>query len=129
MGNSPTKSYEDEIKKEINENPVVIYTTNGCGYCVKAKKNLYNEFIDYVEKNLTQLQIEDPVKFPEYSGALMNMTKSRTVPQIFICGKFIGGCDDLENLIRRDGVLDILETCSKETVANIKERRKNSFKL
>lgn len=59
----------------------------------------------------------------------MNMTKSRTVPQIFVCGKFIGGCDDLEKLIMHDGLLDILETCSKETVTNIRKKRKEFSKM
>uniref|UniRef100_A0A0N4ZVK3 Glutaredoxin domain-containing protein n=1 Tax=Parastrongyloides trichosuri TaxID=131310 RepID=A0A0N4ZVK3_PARTI len=129
MGNSVNRPFEEEIKKEISENPVVVFTTNGCGYCVKAKKHLFNESVDYVEKNLTQLKIDNPEKFGGYSSTLMEMTKSRTVPQIFICGKFIGGCDDLENLIRRDSLIDMLELCSKEAVTKIKDKRNQFNKL
>uniref|UniRef100_A0A0K0F5Y3 Glutaredoxin domain-containing protein n=1 Tax=Strongyloides venezuelensis TaxID=75913 RepID=A0A0K0F5Y3_STRVS len=131
MGNfySSKNPYEDEINNDIKENPILVFTTSGCGYCVKAKKHLFNESIDYVEKNLTQLQMDEPQKFPEYSKTLMEMTKIRTVPQIFVCGKFIGGCDDLESLIRRDALLDLLELCNKEKVASIRQKRKQLFKL
>ena len=70
---------------------VEIYTTSLCGYCHRAKKILGNKGVDFTEFDVT---------FD--SGKRQEMTEragGRTsVPQIFIDGKGIGGCDDLIEL-------------------------------
>jgi len=78
---------------------VVIYTTTICPYCVRAKmlfqrKGVAYEEIDVSRDNDLRLQ-------------LMQQTKQRTVPQIFINDQHIGGCDDLYAL-ERQGALDPL---------------------
>jgi glutaredoxin 3 len=80
---------------------VKIYTTNVCPYCVRAKSLLDSKGIDYEEHDLTgdDKGREDLVKM---SGGL------RTVPQIFIGDKHIGGCDNLYALEQKgelDGLL------------------------
>lgn len=75
---------------------VVIYTKNVCPYCTMAKALLDQKGISYVVQNA-----EDPEIFEEM------MAKSggrRTVPQIFINGKAIGGFDDL-NALHQSGEL------------------------
>lgn len=80
---------------------IVIYTTNYCPYCVKAKellsrKNLAFEEIDLSDDN-------------ERRSELVKRTGMRTVPQIFIAETFVGGCDDLHAL-DKSGELDRLLT-------------------
>lgn len=79
---------------------VEIYTTTVCPYCVKAKRLLDAKDVDYVEHNLTgkDAEREDLVR---KSGGM------RTVPQIFINGQHIGGCDNLYELEEK-GELDKL---------------------
>ena len=70
---------------------VLVYTTDYCPYCTKAKNLLKNKNIPFQEIDVTN----DPdmrVKLMEMSGG------RKTVPQIFIDGKSIGGCDDLHAL-------------------------------
>lgn len=79
---------------------IVIYTKDYCPYCVKAKKLLEIKKQDFDEidvTNDTSLQ-EEMVK---KSGG------RKTVPQIFINDKHIGGCDDLYALNEK-GELDRL---------------------
>ena len=79
---------------------VTIYSTNMCPYCVRAKQLLERKGIEYKEVNLS-------TEAPEVRVELMQRTKHRTVPQIFIKDQFIGGFDQLYAL-EREGKLDEL---------------------
>lgn len=79
---------------------VVIYSTAVCPYCVRAKQLLERKGIEYKEINLSN-------EAPEVRIELMQRTNHRTVPQIFIQDKFIGGFDQLYAL-EREGQLDQL---------------------
>ena len=79
---------------------VEIYTTASCGFCVRAKRLLDMKKVEYREI---------PV---DRGGApreemLQRANGSSTVPQIFIDGAHIGGCDALMGL-EYDGKLDAL---------------------
>ena len=79
---------------------VTVYSTNMCPYCVRAKQLLERKGIEYKEVNLS-------TEAPEVRVELMQRTKHRTVPQIFIKDQFIGGFDQLYAL-EREGKLDEL---------------------
>ena len=79
---------------------VEIYTTTVCPYCVKAKRLLDAKDVDYVEHNLTG-------KDAERDDLVRKSGGMRTVPQIFINGQHIGGCDNLYELEEK-GELDKL---------------------
>jgi len=79
---------------------VVIYTTMFCPYCHRAKALLDRKGVAYTEVDVMM----DPAKrqeMTERSGG------GRTVPQILIDGRPVGGCDDLHDLDRQ-GRLDPL---------------------
>ena len=79
---------------------VTVYSTNMCPYCVRAKQLLERKGIENKEVNLS-------TEAPEVRVELMQRTKHRTVPQIFIKDQFIGGFDQLYAL-EREGKLDEL---------------------
>ncbi|MDF2691441.1 MAG: glutaredoxin 3 [Gammaproteobacteria bacterium] len=66
---------------------VEIYTTQICPYCVRAKMLLDRKGISYTELRV-DLDSELRLLMEQRSGR-------RTVPQIFIDNRHIGGCDDL----------------------------------
>ena len=69
---------------------VTIYTTNVCPYCVRAKMLLQQKGTEYNEIDASDPDVrEDMIK---KAGGM------RTVPQIFIGDKHVGGCDDLYDL-------------------------------
>lgn len=70
----------------------VIYSKDGCGFCVAAKKLLESKGISYQEYNMTN----QPEKREELleAAALENVVP-RTVPQIWLNNKYIGGYDKL----------------------------------
>ena len=77
--------------------PVEIYTTPTCPYCIAAKGLLK-------KKNVTYTEI-DVSRDPALRDAMTTRAGRRSVPQIFIGGKHVGGCDDLHAL-EHDGKLD-----------------------
>ncbi|WP_058533580.1 glutaredoxin 3 [Legionella saoudiensis] len=78
---------------------VIIYTTGYCPYCVKAK-DLLNK------KNAAFTEIRVDLQ-PELREEMMQKSNRHTVPQIFINGHHVGGCDDLHAL-EAQGKLDQL---------------------
>lgn len=78
---------------------VEIYTQPWCPYCARAINLLTKKHADFTEINAPQGSAERSVSI-ERSGRT-------SVPQIFIDGRHIGGCDDLMALDRA-GQLDPL---------------------
>lgn len=79
---------------------IEIYTTKVCPYCVRAKNLLNSKDVDFTEIDVTG---DDAAR-----EALLARAKGmRTVPQIFINGQHIGGCDNLYALEQK-GELDKL---------------------
>ena len=72
---------------------IQIYTTGYCPYCIRAKELLARKGIKFEEINLDG-NLEE-------LNALKNRTGHRTVPQIFIDGKMIGGFSELAGMDSR----------------------------
>ena len=70
---------------------VELYTTTFCPYCVRAKSLLKSKGVAFEEIDVTD-DAELRQKMVELSGG------RRTVPEIFINGKIVGGYDELKAL-------------------------------
>lgn len=81
---------------------VEIYTKTFCGYCIRARRLLESKQIEYVEY---------PVDGggPKRQEMIQRAGGRTTVPQIFVDGRHIGGCDDLYGLERDGKLSDLLE--------------------
>ena len=66
---------------------ILIYTTGYCGFCHRAKGLLDRLGLEYEE-----IAVDGD---PEQRKIMMEKSGRRTVPQIFIGGEHLGGCDDL----------------------------------
>ncbi len=78
---------------------VIMYTTSWCPYCRAAKSLFAAKKVDYTEIDVTEE--------PKLRLEMELLSGRRTVPQIFINGKPIGGYDDALNL-ESSGELDKL---------------------
>jgi len=78
---------------------ILIYTTEICPYCVRAKALLDAKKVSYQE-----LRVDNDLALRE---EMQRLSGKRSVPQIFINQKPIGGCDDLFAL-EKSGTLDAL---------------------
>ncbi|MGV8949645.1 MAG: glutaredoxin 3 [Cypionkella sp.] len=79
--------------------PVEIYLTQTCPYCVAAKGLLRKKGVAFTE-------IDVGAK-PALRATMTQRTGRTSVPQIFIAGTHVGGCDDLHALDRA-GKLDAM---------------------
>lgn len=79
---------------------IEIYTTPSCPYCVAAKRLLRSKGVTFQEIDVS--------RDPSFRVAMRDRAKGGwTVPQIFIGGRHVGGCDDL-HLLDHQGRLDPL---------------------
>lgn len=79
---------------------IVMYATGSCPYCVRAEQLLVRKGVGVIEKIRVDLD-------PTQRELMMRRTGRRTVPQIYIGGTHVGGCDELYAL-ERAGQLDPL---------------------
>jgi glutaredoxin 3 len=73
---------------------IEIYSGDYCPYCVRAKSLLSQRGLDFIEYNVQQ----DPEKRTEM---MKRSNGGRSIPQIFINDKHVGGCDELYALDRK----------------------------
>ena len=71
---------------------VEIYTTQTCPYCHRAKALLAQKGVAFLEVDVST--------DPDMRRKLLDRTGRRTVPQIFINDKSVGGYDDIAALDR-----------------------------
>lgn len=79
---------------------VVIYTTRWCPFCVRAKALLDKKGVQYEEVPVDG----DPVARQQ----MTDRARATSVPQIWINGQHIGGCDQLVGLERSGGLDPLL---------------------
>lgn len=81
-------------------NKVIMYSTGICPYCLMAERLLRSKGVEEIEKIRVDLD-------PSLRDEMMEKTRRRTVPQIYIGDTHVGGFDDLAAL-ERAGKLDAL---------------------
>lgn len=66
---------------------VLMYTTSWCPYCGRAKALLRGKGVQWTERDIEA--------DPQAREAMVEASGRTSVPQIFINGTLVGGCDDL----------------------------------
>jgi glutaredoxin 3 len=79
---------------------VKMYSTAVCPYCIMAERLLQSKGVENIEKVRVDLD-------PQQRELMMQQTGRRTVPQIYIGDRHVGGFDDL-TVLDRSGKLDEL---------------------
>ena len=86
-------------------NPVKMYASAGCGYCMRAKALLQQRGVEQLDEVRVDLD-------PAQRDVMVERTGRTSVPQIFIGSTYVGGCDELVALDRRGGLLPLLNAAS-----------------
>ena len=77
------------VRAKIAENKVTVWSKTYCPFCTRVK-GLFEEMgVEAFVVELDRLHEE-----AEIQDALAEMTGQRTVPNVFIGGAHVGGCDD-----------------------------------
>ena len=80
---------------------VIMYTTGFCPYCKMAESLLRSKGVQEIEKIRIDLE-------PTQRSEMMGRTGRRTVPQIYIGERHVGGYDDLTQLDRKGELAALL---------------------
>jgi glutaredoxin 3 len=80
---------------------VRMYSTAFCPYCIRAEMLLKSKGVEVIDKIAVD-------SMPNGFRDLVDLTGRRTVPQIFIGDRHIGGFDDLAALDARGGLEPLL---------------------
>ena len=80
----------------MNKN-VIIYTSSLCGFCYRAKSLLKRKGISYKE-------IDIDLDWEKRNEMVIKTNGKTSVPQIFFKNYYIGGCDDLFKLEKKNGL-------------------------
>lgn len=96
----------DAIKKEVDENPVLIYMKGTadrpqCGFSAAAIEVLRAYGVPFKDVNV----LADQVKWQ----AVKIFSNWPTIPQIYIGGKFVGGCDILREMHYKGEIQPLLD--------------------
>jgi GrxC family glutaredoxin len=83
---------------------VVIYTTTSCPYCTRAKAFLRSKNVDFEEIDVSRDE--------RLQEEIRRLSGRRTVPQIFINGKSVGGFDDIKQMDATGDLDRLLEISS-----------------
>lgn len=78
---------------------IKIYAKDYCPYCKTAKALMKSLNWQYHEIDVTH----DAAAFAE----MVSLSQRKTVPQIFINGEHIGGCDDFKAYLKKLGALSV----------------------
>ncbi len=79
---------------------ILLYTTSWCPFCDRAKKFLEQKGLQW---NEIDVELD-----PANRQAMTKASGRNTVPQIFINGTHVGGCDDLLELDAKGGLDELL---------------------
>ncbi|CAN1179680.1 GRXC1 [Linum perenne] len=107
---SSKKMSDQEMEASLNKAkeiaasaPVVVFSKTYCGFCTRVKQLLIQ-----LGAAFKVIELDKESDGDEIQGALLKWTGQRTVPNVFIGGKHIGGCDATLAMHQKGELLPLL---------------------
>ena len=97
-----------EIDNLLKEKKVVVISKSYCPFCKKAKQVLANYNIP--KECIEIKEIENDPNCEEIQKYMMELTGGRSVPRVFIGGKFIGGGDETQSMHNKGKLEPLLKS-------------------
>ncbi len=100
------EDWTEQIKQDISQNRVFIYAKGEknaavCGFSHRVMEVFNRVGVDYGVRNI--------FSDPNIRAAVCAFTNWPTIPQVFIDGKFIGGCDIVTEMFQNGELQKMLE--------------------
>ena len=105
---SPTAAYASPMeyaKSEIASNDVVVFSKSYCPFCTSTKQLFSSMNIDAKVIELNEMDDGNDIQ-----AAVLDISGQRTVPNVFIKGKHLGGNDDTQAAARSGKLAEMLES-------------------
>ncbi|XP_010251178.1 PREDICTED: glutaredoxin-like [Nelumbo nucifera] len=102
-----------KAKEIVSKHPVVVFSKSYCPFCDRVKNLLSQLGANY---NAIELDVESDGN--EIQSALAEWTGQKTVPNVFIAGNHIGGCDKTTEMHRGGKLVPLLTQAGAVAVAS-----------
>ena len=94
MGGTSSRSFNNQgVRERVNklrsQHKVLVFSTTTCPYCRKARQAL-----EEVGANAHVVELDQDKDGPAIRDIMQKMTGAKTVPRVFINGRFVGGGDE-----------------------------------
>ncbi|KAI3970475.1 hypothetical protein MKX01_024122 [Papaver californicum] len=90
-------------KEIVSSNPVVVFSKTSCPYCIQVKK-----LLSELGATFKAVELDRESDGGETQSALAQWTGQRTVPNVFIGGNHIGGCDSTTGMHKARKLVPLL---------------------
>jgi monothiol glutaredoxin len=88
---------QDQIKKEITENPVVLFMKGTPQFPMCGFSGQVVQILDYIGAPFKGVNVLDD---PELRQGIKEFANWPTIPQLYVKGEFIGGCDIVREMFQ-----------------------------
>ncbi|KAF5457271.1 hypothetical protein F2P56_021384 [Juglans regia] len=92
-----------KAKEIVTANPVVVFSKTYCPYCAKVK-----QLLTQVGATFKAVELDSEIDGSEIQSALGEWTGQTTVPNVFIGGNHIGGCDTTTAMHKEGKLVPVL---------------------
>lgn len=119
---------EHEVEVELNailkKSPIIIFSKSYCPHSADAKRILLDKYRIVPAPFVVELD-HHPMG-PQLQAMLGETTGRRTVPNVLVIGKSIGGGDDIVELHQMDKLLDKLKSMGGSRIVEAARREANT---
>ncbi|KAI6218238.1 Glutaredoxin 2 [Aphelenchoides fujianensis] len=95
------------VREEVAKKPVVVFSKSWCPFSRKAKQFLLYKY-SVQQSDYSLFELDEHEHGDLIQDALQRETGGRSVPRVFVGGKFIGGGDDVERLHNEKKIAGLL---------------------
>ncbi|MBA0690100.1 hypothetical protein Gotur_013773 [Gossypium turneri] len=111
LSQEDTQMALDKVKHIVSSTPVVVFSKTYCGYCNRVK-----QLFAQLKASYKAIELDQESDGGEMQAALAEWTGQRTVPNVFIAGTHIGGCDSVIAKYQAGQLLNLLSDAGAITV-------------
>src|SRR3990167_2085989 len=102
---------QDTIKQQIAENPIILYMKGSiemplCGFSAKASNLLKSCGVKFATVNI--------LDNPEIRQGIKEYSNWPTIPQLYVKGEFVGGCDIMIEMYESGELQELIKSVVSE---------------
>jgi monothiol glutaredoxin len=106
---------EDEalklIGQHVKDNPIMLYMKGNpsmpmCGFSARVVQTLQQEGVDFASVNV--------LDYPEIREGVKKFSDWPTIPQLYVNGEFVGGCDIVTSMYESGELKELLKEATGE---------------
>lgn len=100
-----TDTAHDIIKKTVTNNDIVLYMKGNPTFPQCGFSSTVVQILDYIGANYESVNV---LEHPEIRQGIKDYNNWPTIPQVFVKGEFIGGCDIVREMFETGELRDMI---------------------